>query len=398
MGKISFGVMNMKNKNKVLDIVVKVLSYLLVAAVSVCITLFVCLGTGNNKLNQLQMLITNCFIGEVDETALLDAAADAMVKATGDRWSYYIPASEYAAHMEQMNNAYVGIGVTISGFMGQSGIEILQVDPTGGAYEAGILAGDVITKIDGKSILEIGVDGSKEFIRGEENTTVSITVLRGNEELTFSVTRKTIKITVAKGQMLEGNVGLVRIANFDARCAEETLAVIKSLVEQGAESLVFDVRYNPGGYKDELVKVLDYLLPEGKVFHSIDYTGREEITKSDAACLRMPMAVLVNGDSYSAAEFFAAALSEYEWAVVVGEQTSGKSYFQNTIVLSDGSAVGLSMGKYFTPKGVSLAEVGGLTPDVLVTVDEETAAKIYAETLQPEEDPQIQAALQELKK
>lgn len=388
----------MKNKNKVLDIVVKVLSYLLVAAVSVCITLFVCLGTGNNKLNQLQMLITNCFIGEVDETALLDAAADAMVKATGDRWSYYIPASEYAAHMEQMNNAYVGIGVTISGFMGQSGIEILQVDPTGGAYEAGILAGDVITKIDGKSILEIGVDGSKEFIRGEENTTVSITVLRGNEELTFSVTRKTIKITVAKGQMLEGNVGLVRIANFDARCAEETLAAIKSLVEQGAESLIFDVRYNPGGYKDELVKVLDYLLPEGKVFHSIDYTGREEITKSDAACLRMPMAVLVNGDSYSAAEFFAAALSEYEWAVVVGEQTSGKSYFQNTIVLSDGSAVGLSMGKYFTPKGVSLAEVGGLTPDVLVTVDAETAAKIYAETLQPGEDPQIQAALQELKK
>ncbi|MBR7122141.1 MAG: PDZ domain-containing protein [Oscillospiraceae bacterium] len=388
----------MKNKNKVLDIFVKVLSYLLVAAVAVCITLFVCLGSRNNKLNQLQMLIENCFIGEVDETALLDAAADAMVKATGDKWSYYIPASEYAAHMEQMNNAYVGIGVTISGFMGQSGIEILQVDPTGGAYEAGILAGDVITKIDGKSILEIGVDGSKDVIRGEENTTVSITVLRGNEELTFSVIRKTIKVTVSKGQMLEGNVGLIRIANFDARCAEETLAAIKSLVEQGAESLIFDVRYNPGGYKDELVKVLDYLLPEGKIFHSIDYTGREEITKSDSACLEMPMAVLVNGSSYSAAEFFAAALGEYEWAVVVGEQTSGKSYFQNTIVLSDGSAVGLSMGKYFTPNGVSLAEVGGLTPDVLVTVDADTAAKIYAETLQPEEDPQLQAALQELKK
>ena len=216
--------------------------------------------------------------------------------------------------------------------------------------------------------------------------------------MTFSVIRKTIKVTVSKGQMLEGNVGLIRIANFDARCAEETLAAIKSLVEQGAESLIFDVRYNPGGYKDELVKVLDYLLPEGKIFHSIDYTGREEITKSDSACLEMPMAVLVNGSSYSAAEFFAAALGEYEWAVVVGEQTSGKSYFQNTIVLSDGSAVGLSMGKYFTPNGVSLAEVGGLTPDVLVTVDADTAAKIYAETLQPEEDPQLQAALQELKK
>lgn len=388
----------MKNKNKVLDVFVKLLSYILVAAIAVCITLFVCLGSKNNKLNQLQMLISNFFIGEVDETALLDAAADAMVKATGDRWSYYIPASEYAAHMEQMNNAYVGIGITISGAMGQNGIEILQVDPTGGAHEAGILAGDIITKIEGKSIFEIGVDGSRDVIRGDENTQVSITVLRGNEELTFSITRKTIKVVVAKGQLLEGNVGLVRIANFDARCAEETLAVIKSLVDQGAESLIFDVRYNPGGYKDELVKVLDYLLPEGKVFHSLDYAGREEITRSDASCLKMPMAVLVNGDSYSAAEFFAAALREYDWAVVVGEQTSGKSYFQNTIVLSDGSAVGLSMGKYFTPKGVSLAEVGGLTPDVLVTVDQETAGKIYAEMLQPEEDPQIQAALEQLKK
>ena len=111
----------------------------------------------------------------------------------------------------------------------------------------------------------------------------------------------------------------------------------------------------------------------------------------------MPMAVIVNGQSYSAAEFFAAALEEYDWAVVVGEQTSGKGYFQNTFQLNDGSAVGLSVGKYYTPKGVSLAEVGGLKPEVGVSVDQQTAAMIYAGLLDPEKDPQIQAAVEALK-
>ena len=118
---------------------------------------------------------------------------------------------------------------------------------------------------------------------------------------------------------------------------------------------------------------------------------------SDADCLDVPMAVLVNGSSYSAAEFFAAALREYDRAVIIGEQTCGKGYFQNTFRLKDGSAVGLSVGKYYTPKGVSLAGVG-ITPDVVREVDDETAAQIYAGTLDPAEDPQIQAAVEALSK
>ena len=114
---------------------------------------------------------------------------------------------------------------------------------------------------------------------------------------------------------------------------------------------------------------------------------------SDEKCLQMPMAVLVNGNSYSAAEFFAAALDEYDWATVVGQPTTGKGNFQYTFELPDGSGVGLSVGKYYTPNGVCLADVGGLTPEILVELDEETAAAIYAGTLEPENDPQIQAAL-----
>jgi len=157
------------------------------------------------------------------------------------------------------------------------------------------------------------------------------------------------------------------------------------------------VRNNPGGYKHELVQLLDYLLPEGVLFRSVSYDGVEEIEESDENCLDIPMAVLVNGTSYSAAEFFAAALEEYDWAVTVGEQTVGKSYYQSTYQFSDGSAVGLSIGKYCTPNGVSLAEVGGLKPNIQVEVNADTAAAIYAGTLEPAEDPQIQAAVEALK-
>jgi carboxyl-terminal processing protease len=156
------------------------------------------------------------------------------------------------------------------------------------------------------------------------------------------------------------------------------------------------VRNNPGGYKRELVKLLDYLLPEGPLFRTVDYRGQERVDTSDADCLKMPMAVIMNLKSYSASEFFAAALSEYDAAVTVGEKTFGKGYFQNTYELKDGSAVTLSIGQYYTPEGVSLAGVG-LTPDVEVPLTEEQAVALASGTLPVEEDPQIQAAIQAVK-
>lgn len=384
-------------ENKWIKCILRSMSYLLVAVMATCLTLaFSSFQGGTGKLAELERLITERFIGEAEETKLLDAAADAMVTATGDRWSYYIPAAEFQAYMEQMNNSYVGIGVTISGTVGTQGVEILKVDPKGGAAEAGILPGDIMVAVNGQSVVENGIDQSKELIRGEANTAVEIRILRNGETLSFSVMRKEIQMVVAKGQMLENQIGLVRIANFDERCAQETIAAIEDLISQGAKALIFDVRNNPGGYKRELVQVLDYLLPEGEIFHSLNYQGEEEVTRSDADCLKLPMAVLVNADSYSAAEFFAAALKEYDYATVIGEQTVGKGYFQETYRLRDGSAVALSVGKYFTPQGMSLAEVGGLTPDVVIQVEEEMAAQIYAELLEPENDPQIQGAVQAL--
>ena len=163
-----------------------------------------------------------------------------------------------------------------------------------------------------------------------------------------------------------------------------------------AKALIFDVRNNPGGYAHELVKLLDYLLPEGELFRTVDYAGQESVDMSDANHLDIPMAVLVNRDSYSAAEFFAVALQEYEAALVVGEKTTGKGHFQSTFRLKDGSAVALSIGKYYTPKGISLEGVG-IMPDVPAPVEDSIYADILYGQISPQEDPQIQAALAALK-
>lgn len=385
----------MKDRFLWLDIILRVLSYLLVALLASVLTLRIFTKSQEaSKLVQLESLIEECFIGEADTTAMEDAAADAMVQSLGDRWSYYIPASQYASHMEQMNNAYVGVGITITQEE-EKGFRIEKVEQGGPADTAGVLPGDLITAIDEKSTVDMTMEEARELVRGEEGTQVVFTLLREEKSLTVTITRAEVQTVVATGRMLEGNVGLVTIANFDARCAEETIAQVDSLIEQGATALLFDVRFNPGGYADEMVKVLDYLLPEGDVFRTVDYAGKESVDRSDAACIQLPMAVLVNESSYSAAEFFAATLQEYGVAFVAGEKTVGKGYFQSTFRMGDGSAVGLSIGKFFTSQGRNLEGVG-ITPDLPVSMDEETRAKLYYGTLEPEEDPQLQAALERL--
>ena len=379
----------------------KILSYVMTVLLTAAITLSICLITfgpnskSANKLMQLESLIEACYIGEVDVTEMEDAAAEAMIECL-DRWSYYIPADEYQAYQEQMANAYVGVGITIQLDEETGGFRIKEVAENGPAQKAGLLAEDILIGAAGQDIRGMELDAVSSLVKGEQNTKVELTVLRDGTEKTFSVTRKELEVTVATGVMLEGGIGLVTIENFDARCAKETIATIDRLVEQGATAIVFDVRNNPGGYASEMVEILDYLLPKGELFRTVDYRGKEEVEMSDAKCLDIPMAVLVNGNSYSAAEFFAAALRDYDAAVIVGEQTSGKGHFQNTFKLSDGSAVSLSVGKYFTPGGVSLEGVG-ITPDVAVAVDEQIGAQIYYNQLPAADDPQIQAALAALK-
>ena len=378
---------------------IRFMSYVLTASVAVLVTLTSLMPqiqripVGDSKLSELMALIDQRYVDDVDLSRLEDVGANAIIGALGDRWSFYISAEDMAEYNEKKNNSYVGIGVTITQNADKSGLNVQEVTPGGSAEAAGVQAGDVIIAVGGQPIAGMDLNAIGDLIRGEVNTEVSLTLKRGEEELTVSVKRQRIKTPVAVATLLEGNIGLVQIKNFNANSASETIAAVKSLREQGSEKLIFDVRNNGGGYAEEMVNILDYLLPAGDLFRTVDYEGKETVETSDASCLDIPMAVLVNGRSYSAAEFFAAALSEYDAATVVGEQTSGKGYFQVTFELSDGSAVALSIGKYFTPKGNSLEGIG-ITPNVVVPVDEKTAAAIYAGTLDPMEDPQILRAIQ----
>lgn len=374
--------------------ILQAVSYLLVVALTCALTLIV---SGNwqridpkSKLTELAFLLEQYYADDFDMAELEDAAANAMVQALPDRWSYYISADDYASYLENKNNAYVGIGVTIT--VDARGYTVTKVAEGGPAEEAGILVGDILIAADGVSLAGMDTAEGKTLIQGEAGTTVDLTVLRDGKEVTYTVERRTVKTKVATAAMLENNIGLVTIANFNSGCAEESIDAVKQLLEQGATMLIFDVRNNGGGYTAELVKLLDYLLPEGPLFRTLNYDGVENVDYSDAACVDVPMAVLVNGNSYSAAEFFAAALAEYDAAILAGEQTSGKGFYQVTYSLSDGSAVAISTGKYFTPNGLSLEGVG-LTPEVYVEVDAETAAAIYAGVMDPKEDPQILAAI-----
>ena len=347
------------------------------------------------KAAEVQEIIETYFIDDYDEDTLADGAASGMVDATGDEWSYYLSADEVAAYEESMANAYVGVGITITEDAEAGGMRVEEVVSGGPAEEAGIRVGDLLLAVEGEDVLPLGIDGTRNLVRGEEGTRVNMHFSRNGTEYDVSVERRSIETPVVTGELLDGSIGYVKIDNFDERSAAETIAFVKDLIGQGAEALLFDVRFNPGGYADELVKVLDYLLPEGDLFRSVDYAGREEVDTSDASCVELPMAVLVNEDSYSAAEFFAAALQEYEWATIVGSHTYGKGNFQTAFYLSDGSMVNLSIGKYYTPGGKSLSETG-VTPDVVVDLDDEQYALLYYNALEQADDPQFQAAIDTL--
>ncbi len=344
------------------------------------------------KLQEIRAYLDAYFVDELDDESLLDGAAAGMIEGTGDRWSYYISASDYAAYEEQMNNAYVGIGVTIQWNEDGEGYEIMDVTEGSPAEESGIQTGDILIAVEGQSVTELDLDGTKNLVRGEKGTQVQLTFLRDGETYDVSVTRRSIDTVVVSYELLDSGDGLITIENFDTNCADKTIEAIEDLVAQGAQSIIFDVRNNPGGMKTELVEILDYLLPGGPLFRSRDYLGNESVDYSDENYLDMPMAVLINENTYSAAEFLAAALQEYDAAVIVGVSTSGKGHYQNTFRLSDGSAIAISTGEYFTPNGVSLEGVG-VVPDVEVDLDEESYYALYYDNLAREDDAQLQAAV-----
>ena len=340
------------------------------------------MGTYGASLLEGLKLVEDKFVGEYDEAAV-DAALEGLVSGLGDRWSYYLTEEEYQAQNQRRTNQYVGIGVTVT-YEREDGLLIQEVTAGGPAEAAGLRSGEVITAVDGVSLAGDARFEGSSLIQGEEGTTVSLEVLgAGGVSRTVEVARASMDTEPVEYEMLEGDVGYVRLLNFYDNSAARLEAAVAELQAQGAQAMIFDMRDNGGGYLSQLTDMLDFLLPEGPIFITRDKAGHEEVTYSDASCVDLPMVVLVNEDTYSAAEFFAAELQEWGVARIVGEPTSGKGYSQQTFALPHGGAIAISTGAYFTGSGTSLIGTG-------LTLDQE----IYQTG---EGDAQLEAALELLK-
>ena len=349
------------------------------------------------KFAAIYNAIENDFVGDADMEKVSDAAFTAMIDTIDDRWSYYMTAEQYIEYQKYQQNNYTGIGITIEKDEDSGYYKVITVLEDSPASQAGVNIGDLVCEFDGQDLSGKTSAEIKELIVGKQDESFELKLqAEDGAERTVTVSSMLIHSDPVKYEMLDGKIGYIKIKNFETDSGEEIITAVDQLVTDGATGIIFDVRNNPGGLLSELLKALDHLLPEGDIFVSADKAGNENVKTSDADCVKIPMTVLMNENSYSAAEFFAAALSEYDWATTVGAHTTGKARSQINILLTDGSAVHLSTNSYLTPKRVDLAKTGGLAPDVAVSIEEDDEAKLVSGLLEHDEDPQLIAALDEI--
>lgn len=345
-----------------------------------------------SKFAEVSSIVEKYFVGEYDEVELMDGAISGYVSALGDKWSGYYTAEEYKLINDDNNNKYAGVGITVSYDTEKDIYTITALTDEGPAQQAGIGINDIIRAVEGKELEGVSQNELVSMVRGEVGTEVTLTIEKQSGEVKdYTLERQEIYTPDITSEMLEGNIGFIRIDAFDKGAEQEFETHLQSLVDAGAKALIFDVRVNGGGYADVMSEMLDKLLPKGMIISMTDKNGNTDENYSDDECVGLPMAVLTNRYSISAAEFFAAAIQEYGVGTVVGEKTGGKGYAQTMMPLSDGSALNISTYRYYTPKGNTLAETG-VTPDVEVALEEEKLQDFYS--LEKEEDTQLQKAIE----
>ena len=350
--------------------------------------------TAGRELASLLEKIDEVYIGDYDSDEVSAAAMRAVVGALGDRWSFYMTPEEYAEYLDSSNNQFAGIGVGVIIDEETGGMEVMYTYRDSPAEIAGIVAGDVIVGIDERSLAGMSIEEMRELLARPIGETADVSVIHvdGSVE-TIRVVYDMVFTDPISYEMLDDSIGYIYIENFEGGAADGFISAVDQLLAQGAEALVFDVRSNGGGRVGEMTRMLDYLLPEGEIFISIDKSGKEEITMSDSAMIDIPAVVIVNGYSFSAAEYFAATLREYGYADIVGEQTTGKSRSQRTEPLPGGGALHISTAQYLTKNRVALYDVGGITPDYPIALSDEEFAMFVSGNLGLSDDPQLQLAL-----
>ena len=342
------------------------------------------------KFIEVYEIINNRFIGESDMESVTTDAFRSMVYSIDDNWSYYMTAEEYERYKLFQANSSRIVGITMEMDEEQNLIRIISVMADSAAEKAGVKVGEFIIGLDGESIAGMTISEFRESVaaRGTKKFELTLRAEDGSER-TASLAASEVFTSPVECSMLENHIGYIKIRNFEAQSASDSIAAIESLRAQGAKGLIFDMRHNGGGKVSEVSELLDYILPAGDIFVQVNSAGDERVTVSGASCVEMPICVLVNSYSFSAAEYFAVALWEYGWAETVGSATTGKARSQVTYIISDGSAVHISTGAYLTPNRVDLFAQGGHTPDRELNLSDEDAVLLSTGRLLPDEDEQL---------
>lgn len=385
-----------KNKNRIRPILLAVV-ITTVISVFISFVLFYFVFFANNrfvKLKELEALVKNNYYGEYDETDVVDALLDGYIDGLGDKYSDYLTAEETEERHSSLEGNGKGIGVIVSAHPDTGNIFVKRVYDDCPASKAGILAGDQITAIDGVTVEQSGYTSAVDSIIRDIGDTVTLTVLRDAKSFDVSLTYSEFKTQTVFGSMV-GEYAYIAITSFNNNTPVQFENTVNRLISSGAEGIIFDVRSNGGGTVDSVTEMVDFLCPEGTVM-SVKYSNgkKEVIATSDASEINLPMVVLTDGNTASAAELFTASLKDFGKGVSIGSTTYGKGVMQTTFSLSDGSSAVLTVAEFFPNSGKSFNGVG-ISPDIEITLTDEQ--KKYIHLLSAEDDPVITAAVKWLK-
>ena len=346
------------------------------------------------KLNYLEELIDKEYLDEKDESSLREGLYAGLLAGLKDPYSTYYTAEQYKELNTSNEGSYVGIGAVLQKD-DAGGAKIIQLYEGGPGEQAGLKKGDVIKAVDGADVTDKETSDIASMVRDSEKDSVMLTIQRENEEKTrdVKVEIRDVEIQTVSHEMLSEDTGYIRISEFSEVTSDQYKKAFADLKDQGLKKLVVDLRDNPGGLLTAVCGVLRQILPEGLIVYTEDKNGkREEETCDGKNKLDMPLAVLVNGNSASASEIFAGAVKDYGIGTIVGTTTYGKGVVQTIHSLTDGSAVKITIAKYFTPKGNDINKKG-INPDV----EAELSGDITDWTeLTHKEDTQLQTALKEI--
>lgn len=349
--------------------------------------------TKSAKLDLIENYIDKYYVDEVDREMMEQGTYAGMMAGVGDRYTYYLTEDNFSQYMENSNGHFEGIGVTV--FLDEDGKVTVQALIEGAAAEAaGILVGDIITTVDGDDVTGLELGQVAEMMRGEIGTMVMVGVYRpgSNQQINFEMERAEVVLQSVASRMLNETQGYIRLSGFKENTYDQFMTAFQGLQSQGMKGLVLDLRNNPGGLVRSVYQIGEELLPPGVMVYTEDNRGKREDLICDETYSEIPMVILVNSKSASASEIFAGAAKDTERAIIVGTQTFGKGLVQRLFPLPDGSALNITIQKYFTPKGISIHGTG-VTPDVVVENQEGYEDGMY---IPAEEDAQLKEGMRQL--